>query len=100
MQLVAGISSPVLNDTGKPKIDDKEQQILEPSYTLHDFRHAAASLWIEQRVNPKRVQKWMGHSSIQVTFDTYGHLFDQADQDSAVAAAIERELAEAATETR
>lgn len=63
-----------------------------PRYTLHDFRHAAASLWIEQRVNPKRIQRWMGHSSIQVTFDTYGHLFDQADQDQAVAAAIEREV--------
>ena len=34
----------------------------------------------------------MGHSSIQVTFDTYGHLFDQADQDQAVAAAVEREV--------
>ncbi len=63
-----------------------------PLYTLHDFRHAAASLWIEQRVSPKRVQGWMGHSSIQVTFDTYGHLFEQAEQDASVAVAIEREL--------
>jgi len=63
-----------------------------PRYTLHDFRHAAASLWIEQRVSPKRVQGWMGHSSIQVTFDIYGHLFEQADQDASVAVAIEREL--------
>jgi integrase len=62
-------------------------------YTLHDFRHAAASLWIEQRVAPKRVQAWMGHSSIQVTFDTYGHLFDAADRDAIVASAIEAELA-------
>ncbi len=61
-------------------------------YTLHDFRHAAASLWIEQRVSPKRVQYWMGHSSIQVTFDTYGHLFEQADQDAAVASAVEHDL--------
>lgn len=28
----------------------------------------------------------------QVTFDTYGHLFEQADKDSAVAEAIEKEL--------
>ena len=61
-------------------------------YTLHDFRHAAASLWIEQRVSPKRIQYWMGHSSIQVTFDVYGHLFEQADQDAAIAAAVEWEL--------
>jgi integrase len=74
------------------RIDDEGETVKEPLYTLHEFRHAAASLWIEQRVNPKRVQKWMGHSSIQTTFDTYGHLFDQADQDSAVAAAVERDL--------
>jgi integrase len=61
-------------------------------FTLHDLRHAAASLWIEQRVEPKRVQTWLGHHSIQVTFDTYGHLFDAVERDSSVAAAIEREL--------
>lgn len=62
------------------------------SVTLHDLRHAAASLWIEQRVEPKRVQTWLGHHSIQVTFDTYGHLFEAVERESKVAAAIEREL--------
>ena len=91
IQAAAGTTDPVIKD-GKPVLDKEQLPMTAQRYTLHDFRHAAASLWIEQRVNPKRVQKWMGHSSIQVTFDTYGHLFDQADQDSAVAAAIEREL--------
>jgi integrase len=59
---------------------------------LHDFRHSAASLWIEQRVNPKRVQYLMGHSSITVTFDTYGHLFEQAEKDSDTSSAIEKAL--------
>lgn len=95
VQLAAGIADPMMKD-GKPALGKEQQPMLAQRYTLHDFRHTAASLWIEQRVNPKRVQKWMGHSSIQVTFDTYGHLFDQADQDSAVAAAIERELEGAA----
>lgn len=61
-------------------------------YASHAFRHCAASLWIEQRVSPKRIQTWMGHSSIQVTFDTYGHLFEQAEADSAVMEAVQREL--------
>jgi len=91
IQLAAGIADPVMKD-GKPALDKEQQPKMAQRYTLHDFRHAAASLWIEQRVNPKRVQKWMGHSSIQVTFDTYGHLFDQADQDNAIAAAIEMEI--------
>ncbi|MCW3796486.1 site-specific integrase [Sphingomonas sp. BN140010] len=59
---------------------------------LHDLRHAAASLWIEQRVDAKRVQTWLGHHSIQVTFDTYGHLFEAVERDSSVAAAIEKAL--------
>jgi len=91
VQAAAGAADPVIKD-GKPALDKEQRPMMAQRYTLHDFRHAAASLWIEQRVNPKRVQKWMGHSSIQVTFDTYGHLFDQADQDNTVAAAIEREL--------
>jgi integrase len=65
---------------------------IERSYTSHAFRHCAASLWIEQRVSPKRIQSWMGHSSIQVTFDTYGHLFDQAEADAAVVDAVQREV--------
>lgn len=92
VQLSAGFAAPVVDNEGKPKLTKEQQPVMAQRYTLHDFRHAAASLWIEQRVNPKKVQRWMGHSSIQVTFDTYGHLFDQAEQDSAVAAAIEREL--------
>jgi len=61
-------------------------------FGLHAFRHAAASLWIEQGLTAKRVQMLMGHSSITMTFDTYGHLFDQAQKDDDDAAAIERAL--------
>jgi integrase len=52
-----------------------------PKYGLHSLRHAAASLFIEQGFSPKRVQALMGHSSIQVTFDTYGHLFPAPEDD-------------------
>jgi integrase len=56
-----------------------------PKYGLHALRHAAASLFIEQSFTPKRVQALMGHSTIQVTFDTYGHLFpSQADDQAAM----------------
>jgi integrase len=61
-------------------------------YTAHVFRHAAASLWIDQGLNPKRVQTLVGHSSIQVTFDTYGHLFEERDRDASEANAIQRAL--------
>jgi len=53
----------------------------KPKYGMHSLRHAAASLFIEQGFSPKRVQVLMGHSTIQMTFDTYGHLFPAADDD-------------------
>ena len=65
---------------------------LTTRYSMHAFRHAAASLWIEQKLDPKRIQTLMGHSTIQMTFDTYGHLFEHARKDSEDAAAIERAL--------
>nr|WP_315457672.1 tyrosine-type recombinase/integrase [uncultured Sphingorhabdus sp.] len=68
------------------------EPVKKPLWGLHDFRHAAASLWIEQGVNPKRVQYLMGHSSITVTFDTYGHLFEQSEQDKQTSSAIQNAL--------
>ena len=35
---------------------------------------------IAQNENPKYIQKQMRHSSIQVTFDTYGHLFPETNK--------------------
>lgn len=46
---------------------------LEP-ITLHEARHTFASLLIDSGANAKAVQEFMGHSKIQTTFDTYGHL--------------------------
>lgn len=43
---------------------------------FHSLRHVAASLLIEQKLPPKQIQTIMGHASIQMTFDRYGHLFD------------------------
>ncbi|MDP8909320.1 MAG: site-specific integrase [Chloroflexota bacterium] len=42
--------------------------------TLHQCRHTAASLMIAAGLNAKALSEYMGHSSIQVTFDKYGHL--------------------------
>jgi integrase len=52
-----------------------------PRYGMHSLRHAAASLFIEQGLSPKRVQALMGHSSIQMTFDVYGHLWPSQESD-------------------
>jgi integrase len=53
-----------------------------PHYAFHSLRHAAASLFIETLGwTPKRIQSVMGHSSITMTFDRYGHLFADTEGD-------------------
>ena len=53
-----------------------------PRFGFHALRHAAASLFIAYLGwTPKRVQVVMGHSSITMTFDLYGHLFEDKSAD-------------------
>jgi integrase len=42
--------------------------------TLHECRHTFASLLIDAGVNAKAIQTFMGHATIEMTFDQYGHL--------------------------
>jgi integrase len=58
---------------------------------VHRYRHFFASWLIDRGFGPKRVQALMGHNSIKLTFDVYGHLFPQPDDHTKFAAA-EREL--------
>ncbi|MGB7685999.1 MAG: tyrosine-type recombinase/integrase [Solirubrobacterales bacterium] len=59
-------------------IDNRAQECWEAvgleAITLHECRHTFASLLIDAGANPKAIQTFMGHSKIQTTFDTYGHL--------------------------
>ena len=58
---------------------------LNPGFPFHRLRHVAASLFIAADMKPKRLQEVMGHSSIQVTFDLYGHLWPDDLGDTAMA---------------
>jgi integrase len=46
-----------------------------PDLRWHDLRHAAVALAIGQGAHPKAIQERMGHASITITLDRYGHLF-------------------------
>lgn len=50
---------------------------------LHDARHTFASLLIAAGEDPKRIQTYLGHSTITVTFDVYGHLLPGSEKESA-----------------
>lgn len=63
-----------------------------PKYGFHALRHAAASMMIEQQWPPKKVQVILGHSSITMTFDVYGHLFTRAEDDLELFDKLEQDL--------
>jgi integrase len=93
-QVDAGVTVPVLEASGKPARDDEGRPIVVAKYTgLHALRHFYAS-WCINRVADgglelpaKVVQHRLGHSSITVTLDTYGHLFPTGDDGSEMAEA-------------
>jgi integrase len=71
------------------KVVDKNGK---PKYALHAFRHYFASWCLnpESRgglgLAPQDVQRLLGHSSIVMTLDVYGHLFPGGDHHSKFAA--------------
>jgi integrase len=62
-------------------------QILEdaglPKMLFYGLRHTHASLLIAEGVHPKKIAERLGHASIKLTMDLYGHLFEGSDRESA-----------------
>lgn len=53
-----------------------------PAVRFHDLRHTAASLMIMEGVDIKTVSEVLGHQSIKITADTYGHIADEHKLDA------------------
>jgi integrase len=52
---------------------------------FHTFRHSAASIVNEQTGNLKLAQKFLGHSTIEMTADIYTHTSAEAEREAAIA---------------
>ena len=50
---------------------------------FHDLRHSCASLLVANGVPMKNIQEWLGHSSYNLTADTYSHLDFESKKQSA-----------------
>jgi integrase len=84
----AWIAAGAMVDSGK--LDKKGRPILRAKYGIHGLRHFFASWLINEKsrggldVSLKRAQVLLGHSSLQMTADTYGHLLpakgDEAEE--------------------
>jgi integrase len=91
--VAAGITVPVPDEHGKPARDEDGKPIVAAKYGWHSLRHFYASWCINRKVDgglelpPKMVQQRMGHASIAITMDVYGHLFPSGDDGAEMAAA-------------
>jgi integrase len=97
-QRVAGVTRAMLDSRGKARLDGEGNPVVTAKYTgMHSLRHFYASWCINRRKDgglelpPKLVQERLGHSSIVMTMDVYGHLFPRGD-DSTELAEAERAL--------
>ena len=54
-----------------------------PHLRLHDLRHTAATLLLEQGVHPSVVREMLGHSTILLTLGTYSHVNPTIHHDAA-----------------
>ena len=64
---------------------------------IHDFRHSCASLLINNGANVMIVAKYLGHAKIDVTLNTYSHLFNNKMED--IVNLVDKVYTEEQTET-
>lgn len=64
---------------------------------FHDLRHTCAALSIAAGAHPKLIAARLGHSTITITLDRYGHLFPSVEE--ALADALDAAFAAETMET-
>lgn len=51
-----------------------------PHIRLHDFRHSHASLLASEGINIQEIARRLGHSNVEMTWNTYSHLYPQEEE--------------------
>ena len=49
--------------------------------TFHQTRHTAAAFMIDSGADPLQIKRRMGHENVNTTFDLYGHLFEDREEE-------------------
>jgi integrase len=99
-QVACGLAWPRKDADGEVVTGTRGQTLYDAKYPgMHALRHWYASWLINRKADGglelplKMVSTRMGHKSITITLDTYGHLFPSDDTGAELAAAEERLLA-------
>jgi integrase len=84
------IAAGLTEDTAEK--DDEGKPILRAKYGFHTLRHFFASWLLAEGFSLKKAQAMLGHATMAMTADTYGHLLPDLENDSAKMAAGELAL--------
>lgn len=65
-------------------LDNKNRQYAEGAglhhIRIHDFRHSHASLLANEGINIQEVARRLGHSDVNMTWNTYSHLYPREEE--------------------
>lgn len=51
-----------------------------PVIRIHDFRHSHASLLANEGINIQEIARRLGHSNVEITWNTYSHLYPREEE--------------------
>ncbi len=73
-----------LNYLRDSSIERKNRQYAEraglPKIRIHDFRHSHASLLANEGINIQEISRRLGHTKIEMTWNTYSHLYPREEE--------------------
>lgn len=72
---IFGVFNPLPDTTIKQRRDNYCKKADIRKIRIHDFRHSCASLLINNGANITLVAKYLGHSNISMTLNTYSHMY-------------------------
>jgi integrase len=69
-----GVGTPVIPDEISREFPSVLKEANLPKIRFNDLRHSCATLLLSLGVSAKLVQETLGHSTYQLTMDTYSHM--------------------------
>ncbi len=70
-----------LRDTSISKVNEKLAKAAGIKHIrIHDFRHSHASLLANEGINIQEIARRLGHSKIEMTWNTYSHLYPREEE--------------------
>lgn len=61
-------------------LKDYAKKVNIPPIKIHGLRHSHVAMLIQKNIQPLVIKERLGHSNIQITLGTYGHLYAKSDE--------------------